>query len=218
MSWDIFSVDGRGCVSSLLFDLRPNYGGGNEDNGDLLLKVPCTHCHTQCPRPYSRPLPTHAFAGDSWTLTDKSGSVSCGVTAPFSWVLVSTSFCLCPPRVCFLRRIIGWVNGDLLQEGLWHTQVWNTQGPCPCGRPLLTRTSAGDTQTLKGRSGSVSVGSPGVHKVLFEPSERLWWVWDLILNVILPLLPWRTWRTWNNIMAPNRERSMSRLYIVTLLI
>ena len=31
-----FSVDGRGCVPSLLFDLRPNYGGGNEDNGDLL--------------------------------------------------------------------------------------------------------------------------------------------------------------------------------------
>ena len=38
-----FSVDGRGCVPSLLFDLRPNYGGGNEDNGDLLQKkVTCT--------------------------------------------------------------------------------------------------------------------------------------------------------------------------------
>ena len=24
---------------------------------------------------------------------------------------------------------------------------------------------------------------------MFEPSERLWWVWGLILNVILPLLP-----------------------------
>ena len=27
------SVDGWGCVPSLLFALRPNYGGGNEDNG-----------------------------------------------------------------------------------------------------------------------------------------------------------------------------------------
>ena len=36
-----FSVDGWGCVPSLFFDLRPNYGGGNEDNGDLFLKVPC---------------------------------------------------------------------------------------------------------------------------------------------------------------------------------
>ena len=31
-----FSIDGQGCVSSLLFDLRPNHGGGNEDNGNLL--------------------------------------------------------------------------------------------------------------------------------------------------------------------------------------
>ena len=72
-----FSVDGRGCVPSLLFDLRPNYGGGNEDDGDLLQK-PCRHCCTRCPRPCSsRPL-TPASAGDSWTLLGKSGSVSCG--------------------------------------------------------------------------------------------------------------------------------------------
>ena len=31
-----FSVDGQGCVPSLLFDLRPNYGEGNEDNESLL--------------------------------------------------------------------------------------------------------------------------------------------------------------------------------------
>ena len=35
---------------------------------------------------------------------------------------------------------------------------------------------------------SVSLGSlgPGVHKVLFEPSKHLWWVWGLILNVFSP--------------------------------
>ena len=43
-----FSVDEWGCFPSLLFDLWPNYGGGNEDNGNLLQKVLCTHCHTQC--------------------------------------------------------------------------------------------------------------------------------------------------------------------------
>ena len=63
-----FSIDGRGCVPSLLFDLRPNYGGRNEDNGNLLQKVPCTHCHTQCPQPCSRPPPTHNSTGNSWTL------------------------------------------------------------------------------------------------------------------------------------------------------
>ena len=77
-----FSVDWRGCVLSLLFDLRPNYGGGNEDNGNLLQKVPGMHCHTQCPQPCSRPLPTHASTRDSWTLTGKSGSVSCGLLLP----------------------------------------------------------------------------------------------------------------------------------------
>ena len=50
--------------------------------------------------------------------------------------------------------------------------------------------SAGNTQTLKGRPGSVSVVSPGVHKVLFEPSKHLWWVWDLILISVSPFLPY----------------------------
>ena len=77
-----FSVDGPDYILSLLSDLRPNYGGGNEDNGNLLDKVPCTHSRTQYPRPWSRPLLTHASIRDSWTLTGKSGSVSCGVTAP----------------------------------------------------------------------------------------------------------------------------------------
>ena len=95
-----FSVEGWGCVPSPLFDLRPNYGGGKEDNGDLLQKVPCMHHHTQCSLPCIRPLLTHASARDSWTLTGKSGPVFCGVTAPFSWVLVHTRFCLCPPRLC----------------------------------------------------------------------------------------------------------------------
>ena len=40
------------------------------------------------PQPCRRPLLTHASSRDAWTLIGKSGSVSCGVTAPFSWVLV----------------------------------------------------------------------------------------------------------------------------------
>ena len=140
-----FSVDGRGCVPSLLFGLKPNYGEVNEDNGDLLQKVPCIHCCTQCPRPCSRPPPTHTSAGDSWTRTGKSGSASCGITAPFSWVLVHTRFCLSPLRICFPVLCKSWwlsggVNDDLLQEGLCQTQVCCTQSPCPRGSPLLTWT------------------------------------------------------------------------------
>ena len=117
----------------------------------------------------------------------------CGVTAPFSWVLVHTRFCLCPPRIyfpvlCKFWQLYGGVNGDLLQESLCHTQVCCTQSPCPCSRPLLTHTSRGDTQTqfllrLFGIFGSWCAQG------LFEPSEHLWQVSGLILIVILPLLP-----------------------------
>ena len=43
-----------------------------------------------------RPLLIHAPAGDSCALTGKSVLISCGVTAPFSWVLVHTRF-VCAP-------------------------------------------------------------------------------------------------------------------------
>ena len=91
------------------------------------------------------------------------------------------------------RQLYGVANDDLLQEGFCHTLCVSgllQPEPCPHGRPLLTRASTGDTQTLKGRSGSASVGllGPGAHKVLFEPSEHAWWVRGLILNMILPLL------------------------------
>ena len=35
-----FSVDGWGCVPSLLFDLRPNYVGGNDNKGSVQLLIP----------------------------------------------------------------------------------------------------------------------------------------------------------------------------------
>ena len=130
--------------------LGPNYGGGNEDNGDLLQKIPCLYYYTQCPQPCSRPPRTHASAGDSWTFTGKSRSVSYGVTAPSpgSW---RTRFSLCLPKVyfpvlCKFWWLSGGVNGDLLQEGLYLTHVCCTQCPCPCGRPLLTCTSTGEAQ------------------------------------------------------------------------
>ena len=75
-----------------------------------------------------------ATTGDCCTLMGKSESVSCGVTAPFSWVLVLTRFCCAlqesvSPVLCQFWWIYGGVNGDLLQEGLCHTQVYCTQSP-----------------------------------------------------------------------------------------
>ena len=102
----------------------------------------------------------HASAGNSWTLTGKSGSFSCEVTVPFSWVLVCTRFCLCCSRVyfpvlCEFWQLYGGVNADFLQGGLCHTQACCTQPypscwaqePCPCSSPLLTHASTGDAET-----------------------------------------------------------------------
>ena len=93
-----------GAVSLPVIYLGPNYGGGN-DNGDLLQKVPHMLCYTQCPQLCSRPLPTHASTGDSRTLRGKSGSVSCGVTAPFSWVLVHKVLSV-PSQILFPSPVI----------------------------------------------------------------------------------------------------------------
>ena len=151
-----FSIGGWGRLPSLLFDLRPNYDGDNEDNGDLLQKVPCRHCYTQCPNPaagHCQPTPLPETPGHSQASLGQSlvGSL---LLSPGPWC---TKFCLCPPRVyfpvlCKFWHLCGGVKGDLLQEGLCHTQVCCTQSPCPCGSPLLTRTSIGDTQTVLSQS------------------------------------------------------------------
>ena len=60
--------------------------------------------------------------------------------------------------------------------------------PLPLRQSTADCPSTGDTQTqfwlsLCGVSGSWCTQD------LFEPSEHLWWLWGLILNMILPLLP-----------------------------
>ena len=54
-----------------------------------------------------------------WRLLDTQ-AISCGVTVPFSWVLVHMAL-LCPPRVyfpvlCKFWQLYSGVNGNLLQE------------------------------------------------------------------------------------------------------
>ena len=132
--------------------LGPNCGGGNEENGGLLQKIPCVYCYTRYPQPCSRPPLTHASARDSWKLRGKSGSVSCGVTAPFSWVLVHTGFRLCHPRVCFQSCVSSGSSVRVRQlppRGLMHTQgLWALPLQQSTRDPYLHR----NTQTVLSRS------------------------------------------------------------------
>ena len=106
-------------------------------------------------------------------LMAKSWSVSCGVTAPFSWVLVSSGFHLCPPRVCFPVLCKFWQ----LYGGLMATSSKKTFAIPRSAAPRAPAPVAGHCwpvppqETPKHSSVSVSVGSlgPGAHKVCLSP-------------------------------------------------
>ena len=97
------------------------------------------HCQPTPPSETSQ----HSWAGLGHFLV-RSLLLSSG-----SWC-IQGSFCALQesvsPVLCKFWWLYGRVNGDLLQEGLCYSQVCCTQMPCPCGRPLLTYTSVGDTQ------------------------------------------------------------------------
>ena len=130
---------------------------------------------------------------DFWMLTGKSGQSLVGslLLSPGSWCTHASVCALqesVSPVLCTFWRLYGGVNAALLQKGLCHTQVCCIRSPCPCSSPLLTCSSTADPQTqfwlsLCGVSGSWCAQG------LFEPSECLWQVWGLILNVIWRLLP-----------------------------
>ena len=142
------SVDGWGCVPSLLF----TWGETMVE----VMKIMATSfkrshaCTTlSAPNPaagHHQPTPPPETPGHSRASLGQSlvGSL----LSPGSWCTGSVA----PSRVyfpvlCKFWQLCGGDNGDLLQEGLCHIQVCCTQSPCPCGSPLLTHTSTGDAQT-----------------------------------------------------------------------
>ena len=100
----------------------------------------------------------------------------------FSLVLV----CLLCSRHCLYH------NNTVQLASLSHficEDTHATKGQMIC--PRLHDLPVPPQETLKHSSVSVSGGVSGswCTQGLFEPSERLWWVWALILNVISLLLP-----------------------------
>lgn len=99
-SWVKFSVDRWGCAPSLLLALSPNYGWGNEGNGDLFQNEFCGHCFIQCP--CLLPNVNPCLHWRHWALIAKPGPVSSGNPAHHFLLLMCTRFWLCPtPNTLF---------------------------------------------------------------------------------------------------------------------
>ena len=148
------------------------------------LSAPDTAAGHHRPTPLPE-TPRHSAASLSQSLM---GSL---LLSPGSWCTQGSVCALqesISPVLCKFWQFCGGVNGDLLQEGLSHTRVCCTQSPCLCSSPLLTHTTTGDTQTQFCLSLCV-VSESWCTQGLFEPSECLWQVQGLILNMISPLLP-----------------------------
>ena len=144
-----FFVGGWGCVPSLLFDLRPNYCGGNEGNVTsfkgpmhaLLHSGPLTlQQATADPRLRQRLLDT---LGQVWV------SLLWGHCSFLLGPGAQGSVYALPESVSPVLCEFSW-----LYVGLMVTSKRAYANPClphpeplPRSRPLLTDTSSGDTQT-----------------------------------------------------------------------
>ena len=164
----------------------------NEDNGDLLQKVLCMHCHIQCTQPCSRSQPTHASARDSCTLMGKSGLVSCGVTAFFSLVLVHTRvvfifiyfFFPLPSKSLFPQSCVSF-GGSMVRLMVTSSKrayaILRSTAPRAPAPAEVYCWPVPPQETLKHSSGSVSVGflGPGAHKVCLSSlrASSVYGVW-----------------------------------------
>ena len=113
-----------------------------------------------------------------WRLLDTNSQASLGqslmgslLCSPGCWCTLGFVCALqesVSPVLCKFWGLYGRCNGDLLTEGICHTQVNCTQSLCPCSSSLLT---ISPQETFGYHSGSVSSGclGRGTYKVCLSP-------------------------------------------------
>ena len=91
-----------GCWHDLLFDMSPNYGGGNEDNGKRSHAFTAAFSALDPAGGHCQPtsLPTHTFPGESWWLTGSLGQSLVGS------LLLSPGTCCAQGFVCALQESV----------------------------------------------------------------------------------------------------------------
>ena len=138
-----------------------------------------TFSNSCCQLPHScgEPLPT-ASTGDPPTLEGSFGSVSCGVTAPFLWVLVHSRLCLCPPRLESLFPWVLWKSCDQIPL------AFKTRFP----RPTDSQSFVGswDWEAWRGVQNLHNSGRTSLVLLFSSLWLPTWWIWDFIFIVIAP--------------------------------
>ena len=164
--------------------LGPNYGGGDEDNGNFFQKIPCMYCYTHCPQPCSRPPLTHPSAGDSQASLGQSlvGSL---LLSPGSWWTQGS--------VCALQESISQscVSSGSSVVGLMATFSKRAL-PYPSllhPEPLPLRQSTVDQYLHRRHSNTVL-------------SQSLCGLWVLVCTRFVWVL-WPLWREWGLILKEN---------------
>ena len=126
-----FSVDGQGCIHSLFFDqtmlevMKIMSNCFKRSHAcPATFSVPTTQQATTDPRRHQRLLDTQGQVWVSLFWGPCSLLLGPGAHKVFCAFQKSDS-----PFLCNFWWLYGGVNGDLLQEGLCHTQVCCTQSP-----------------------------------------------------------------------------------------
>ena len=181
--------------------LLSNYDGGNEDNGDLLQKVPwCTAAGivpilqqaTANSCLHQRHLDTNLHVWVSLFRGHCSFLLVLVLTRCFVFVFVFC-VCMCPSGICFpaLCKFGGCMVELMVTSS---KRVYAIPRSTAFRAPLPATVLCWPVppqETLKHSSVSVFVGSlgPGAHKVCLSPLSISGKFWGLILNAILSLLP-----------------------------
>ena len=128
-----------------------------------------------CPCSCGELLLNHTSTGDCPTPAGSFGSVFCGVTAPFFWVLVSQGFvCVLQDwSLCFLQSC-----ESLVIISLWLSRSVSLGSPSHCGTPKLGCLMWG-SEPLPSRRSSLVLLFP----ICGSPT---WWVWIWLYHDCAP--------------------------------
>ena len=186
--WELAIDGGPGMLQSmasqtvkhnLVTEPSLNYGGGNEDNCDLVQKVPWKHCYTQCPLPaagHHWPRPPLETPGHSWASLSQSLWGHCF----FLWGPGTYKVLFVPSKILFPQCCVSLGSSVMGTSSKRAYAIPSLLHPEP---PPLRQSTADAHLLMRHSDSSVSVPvvslGPGVHKACLSllSISGGHWVW-----------------------------------------